>query len=64
VLHRVIEVNLTSDNPVPIESGAEISFGYSVTWFETDIPFEKRFEKYLDDNFFEHQVEVTLNDLY
>ena len=49
-------MNLTSDNPVLIERGAEITFTYSVVWVETDIPFEKRFDKYLDDKFFEHQV--------
>jgi len=53
---RVIEVNLTSENPVPLEKGATISFTYSVNWYKTDIPFSKRFEKYLDDNFFEHQI--------
>lgn len=53
---QVIEVNLTSENPVPLERGVTIPFTYSVTWHVTDIPYEKRFEKYLDDNFFEHQI--------
>merc|ERR1719181_1117393 len=29
---------------------------YSVKWVYTDRPFEKRFERYLDDDFFEHQI--------
>jgi transmembrane 9 superfamily protein 3 len=53
---RVIEVNLTSENPVLLERGAKLDFTYSVTWYPTNIPFESRFEKYLDYNFFEHQV--------
>jgi len=53
---RVIEVNLTSENPVLLERGSKLDFTYSVLWFPTDIPWEKRFDKYLDDNFFEHQI--------
>lgn len=55
---RIIEVNLTSENPVqlPNKNGMAITFSYSVNWYPTDIPFDRRFEKYLDYNFFEHQV--------
>lgn len=52
---RVIEVNLTAENPVLIERG-QIQFTYSVNWYPTTIPFGKRFDKYLDSNFFEHQI--------
>lgn len=52
----MIHVNLTSEDPQPIESGAELDFTYSVTWRPSDIPFARRFERYLDYNFFEHQV--------
>jgi len=52
---RVIEVNLTSENPIPLEKGT-VPFTYSVSWHKTEIPFEQRFDKYLDDNFFEHQI--------
>ena len=55
-LDRVIEVNLTSENPILLERGSNVDFTYSVNWFATEIPFEKRFSKYLDYNFFEHQV--------
>lgn len=55
-LDRIIEVNLTSENPVPVEAGATIEFSYSVNWYPTDIPFDDRFDKYLDFNFFEHQI--------
>jgi len=54
--NRVIEVNLSSENPIPLEKGVPLSFTYSVSWHKTDVPFDQRFEKYLDDNFFEHQI--------
>lgn len=28
----------------------------SVTWKQTDAAFEDRFKRYLDDDFFEHQI--------
>lgn len=36
--------------------GATLDFTYSVRWEETKIPFRKRFDRYLDNSFFEHQV--------
>ena len=57
---RVIEVNLTSENPVLLTKDTnKITFTYSVNWYPTDIPFENRFDKYLDYNFFEHQVIIV-----
>lgn len=53
---QVIQVNLTSLNPKPITAGAELEFTYSVAWTPSAIPFARRFERYLDYNFFEHQV--------
>lgn len=53
---RIIEVNLTSENPRPIVPGATLPITFSVTWLETDKAFESRFDRYLDFNFFEHQI--------
>lgn len=53
---RIIEVNLTSENPVPIKQGAKLSFTYSVHWKKTVKPFEMRFDRYLEYDFFEHQI--------
>ena len=33
-----------------------IEFTYSVNWAPTSITFARRFERYLDYNFFEHQA--------
>jgi len=53
---RVIQVNLTNENLVLVEPEEEIKFTYSVNWYPTDVEFEDRFDNYLDDNFFEHQI--------
>lgn len=53
---RVIQVNLTSEAPAALTPGAELSFTYSVEWVPTEIRFGKRFERYLDYGFFEHQI--------
>ena len=37
---RVIEVNLTSENPVPITDAEETTFTYELHWFPTDVPYE------------------------
>ena len=57
---RVIQVNLTSENPVSIAEGAIIDFSYSVEWSSTEIPFFQRFYRYLDYDFFEHQARATV----
>ena len=54
--NRIIEVNLTSENPVPIEAGQKLQFTYSVHWKETSKSFESRFNRYLEYDFFEHKI--------
>lgn len=53
---NIIHVNLTSENPTTVKSGTKLEFTYSVNWIESDIQFAKRFERYLDYSFFEHQI--------
>ena len=53
---RIIHVNLTSENPVALTPGSQIEFSYSVDWVPTDITFGRRFDRYLDYDFFEHQI--------
>jgi hypothetical protein len=40
-----IEVNLTSENPRPILAGTVDALTFSVTWIETNKPFETRFDR-------------------
>ncbi len=54
--NRIIEVNLTSENPVPIEDGRTLQFTYSVNWKLSAKPFESRFNRYLEYDFFEHKI--------
>eukprot|EP00013_Stygamoeba_regulata_P006305 CAMPEP_0177630598 /NCGR_PEP_ID=MMETSP0447-20121125/1296_1 /TAXON_ID=0 /ORGANISM="Stygamoeba regulata, Strain BSH-02190019" /LENGTH=583 /DNA_ID=CAMNT_0019132015 /DNA_START=146 /DNA_END=1897 /DNA_ORIENTATION=- len=54
--NRIISVNLTSEGPVLLEAGAKLVFTYKVTWTATSTDFDDRFDRYLDDQFFEHQI--------
>lgn len=54
--NQVIQVNLTSENPKPITVGETYEFTYSVLWRPTMGKFEDRFDRYLDFDFFEHQI--------
>jgi transmembrane 9 superfamily member 3 len=54
--NRIIEVNLTSENPIPVKTGAKLSFTYSVHWKKTTKAFDSRFDRYLEYDFFEHQI--------
>lgn len=55
---RIIQVNLTSENPKPIAEGTELTFTYEVRWAPdaSGTPFVRRFERYLDRDFFQHGV--------
>lgn len=54
--NQIIEVNLTSENPVPLSPGTTLRFTYSVHWYATNKLFESRFNRYLEYDFFEHQI--------
>mmetsp|Transcript_599 Transcript_599/g.1733 ORF Transcript_599/g.1733 Transcript_599/m.1733 type:complete len:590 (+) Transcript_599:315-2084(+) len=54
--NRIIQVNLTSEQPHALAVGEALQFTYSVKWTPTTTPFSRRFERYLDYNFFEHQI--------
>lgn len=53
---RIIQVNLTAENPRPISKGTHLDFSYEVQWKPVTIPFAKRFERYLRDDFLEGNV--------
>jgi len=54
--NRIIEVNLTSENPVPLTAGQALQFTYTVRWKHTEKPFDSRFNRYLEYDFFEHKI--------
>ncbi|GER37823.1 transmembrane 9 superfamily protein member [Striga asiatica] len=53
--NQIIHVNLTQENPKPLEEGRVLEMTYSVKWVPTNITFARRFDVYLDYPFFEHQ---------
>ncbi|XP_013605429.1 PREDICTED: transmembrane 9 superfamily member 1-like isoform X3 [Brassica oleracea var. oleracea] len=41
---QIIHVNLTQDNPTPLEAGRTVDLTYSVQWIPTDVTFARRFD--------------------
>eukprot|EP00667_Euglena_gracilis_P006954 EG_transcript_7022 len=55
--NRIVMANLTVENEVPISrEGGLLYFTYSVRWTESQVPYEQRFRRYLDNQFFEHKI--------
>lgn len=54
--NRIVDVNLTSESRIKLESGAKIPFTYEVVWKASHVTFLDRFDKYLDPNFFQHRI--------
>merc|ERR1711871_1392841 len=44
--NRIVEVNLTSEEPRPVEAGSGILFSYGVQWVPVNTPFEQRWQRY------------------
>ena len=53
---RIVAVNLVNENPKPLVAGSDLKMTYQVTWTPSETAFARRFERYLDYNFFEHQI--------
>jgi transmembrane 9 superfamily member 3 len=53
---RIIHVSLKNGNLKSLKTGQRLDFSYSVRWVPTTETFETRFDRYLDDDFFEHQI--------
>ena len=52
---RIIQVG-DFENPVTLSTGTQLDFTYSVEWKPTTTSFHRRFDRYLDYDFFEHQI--------
>lgn len=59
---RVIEINLQTDPNLSVDitddKEVDMEFSYSVTWKKTDIPFEKRMEKYSKSSSMPQHLEI------
>ena len=59
---RVIEINVRTDPnslvDITEDEDVDVEFLYSVQWKETNIPFEKRMDKYLQSSSLPHHLEI------
>lgn len=55
---RIVGVALKTEAPAAIREGAPLAFTYSVEWVESPVPFARRFDSYLDAEFFEAPVRL------
>eukprot|EP01121_Diplochlamys_sp_Union-15-3_P017744 TRINITY_DN6313_c0_g1_i1.p1 TRINITY_DN6313_c0_g1~~TRINITY_DN6313_c0_g1_i1.p1 ORF type:complete len:581 (-),score=37.24 TRINITY_DN6313_c0_g1_i1:19-1761(-) len=54
---RIVDIKLNPEEPVEVKVGAVLNFTYSAVWLaDNEKEYEHRFDKYLDDTFFEHQI--------
>lgn len=54
--NRIVDVKLTAERREALVPGAKIKFTYEVSFVPSTVPFEDRFNKYLDPTFFQHRV--------
>ncbi|URE14341.1 Endomembrane protein 70 [Musa troglodytarum] len=59
---RVIEINVQADPNLSVDitddKEINVEFSYSVSWKKTEVPFEKRMEKYSKSSFLPHHLEI------
>jgi transmembrane 9 superfamily protein 3 len=55
---KIVDVSVVVENKKPLIPNQELEFTYEVVWKPSSVSFEKRFEKYLDPNFFQHRVSL------
>ena len=48
--NQIVDVNLTTGKRTKLEPGATIRFTYQINWKQSDVPFSKRYEKYVPCN--------------
>uniref|UniRef100_A0A0K0F2R1 Transmembrane 9 superfamily member n=1 Tax=Strongyloides venezuelensis TaxID=75913 RepID=A0A0K0F2R1_STRVS len=54
--NRIVDVNVTQGEKVLIRPNMVVEFSYEIYWLNSDITFDRRFEKYLDPGFFQHRI--------
>lgn len=53
---QIIDVNIIAEEKKEIHPNQELIFTYEIIWKPSTVPFDKRFEKYLDPSFFQHRI--------
>jgi len=53
---RIVEVNMTSEGLAIVAEGKDLTFATAIEWKKSEKEFGRRFDRYLDDEFFRHQI--------
>lgn len=54
--NQIVDLNLTSETKAKLTVGSKVAFTYEVIWKPSPVVFSKRYDKYLDPNFFQHRI--------
>lgn len=57
---QIVDVNLTTERKVELTPETQLTFTYEVIWTRSDVKFKDRFDKYLEYDFFKHNVSFLL----
>ena len=53
---QIVAVNLSVSEPQPVKAGAAYELTYAVSWVESAVPFDQRFNRYIDQDMRRTQV--------
>ena len=54
--NQIVQANLVASEPVSIATEKTFVFTYTAEFVESELPFSRRYERYLDNTFFEHRI--------
>ncbi|KAL5102815.1 Transmembrane 9 superfamily member 3 [Taenia crassiceps] len=54
--NQIVGVSLGTSDPVEVTAGVEVIYTYEVVWVESKLPFENRYDYYLDASFYQHRI--------
>ncbi|KAL5968974.1 Transmembrane 9 superfamily member 3 [Taenia solium] len=54
--NQIVGVSLGTSDPVEVAGGVDIIYTYEVAWVESKLPFENRYDYYLDASFYQHRI--------
>ncbi|KAF5406029.1 Transmembrane 9 superfamily member [Paragonimus heterotremus] len=54
--NQIVKITLINSELVALKVGTPVTFTYSVKWHASSVPFERRYDDYLDFQFFQHRI--------
>uniref|UniRef100_A0A183BKN8 Transmembrane 9 superfamily member n=1 Tax=Globodera pallida TaxID=36090 RepID=A0A183BKN8_GLOPA len=54
--NQIVLADVVAESRRELKPNQELSFTYEVSWKQSDVNFDKRFERYLDPSFFQHRI--------